>query len=61
MLFCERCIRMRRELETGSLVVAAAGVFAAGAADWADEKVATARRQTTRTCFTESLLRVSRI
>jgi hypothetical protein len=43
------------------LVGAAAGVFAAGAADWADEKVATKRRQTTRTGFTESLLRISRI
>jgi hypothetical protein len=52
---------MRRELETGSLVGAAAAVFAAGAADWAGEKVAATRRQTTRTGFTESLLRVSRI
>jgi hypothetical protein len=52
---------MRRELETGSLVGGAEGVFAAGAAVWADEKVATTRRQTTRAGFTESLLRVSRI
>jgi hypothetical protein len=51
---------MRRELETGSLVGGAEGVFAAGAAVWADE-VATTRRQTTRAGFTESLLRVSRI
>jgi hypothetical protein len=52
---------MRREFETGSLVGAAVGAFAAGAAVWADEKVATTRRQTTRTGFTESLLRVSSI